>query len=316
VSRLLAVLAAGAWLLARPAWAEELPVKTLSIEKSTAKYEIKIEYPSTGNQAIDREIVVWAKQQTNDWIKNANSEPPIQNDGYYSLDWSFEVARNDGAVFAVIFSADSFSGGAHPNHDIATFNFEVPSGWRLYLPEIFDGQKALSKISALAIADLVKQKLREDGGSDSDERDGAGPEWGNFSRFILQPDTLEIHYPDYQVAPYAAGPQETDLALADLAGLTRANRHVPVASFDCLDARATVEKAICSDVALARLDRDVAEAFLLGVKYATEDAAKDKLKTEQRAWLTKRDADCPTAAVRCLTAAYRDRLAKLQKAIE
>lgn len=314
--RFLIALLAGICLLSAPAAANGLPFKTLSIDKKTDAYEISVEYPATGNAAIDREIAGWAQQQADDFVKlAAGARQPGENP--YGLDWSFDVVRNDGAIFAVIFSEETDTGGAHPNHDFATFNFEVPRGWRLYLPEIFDGHKALAKISALAIADLSKQfKHSHNGGDVGWEKDGAGPDWANFADFILQKDTLEIHYPDYQVAAYADGEQETDIPLAALKGLTRGERHLPAASFDCAAAGTAVEKAICSDVGLARLDRDVAEAYLRDLKLATEDAPKEALKTEQRAWLGQRDAACPSAAVACLTTALKDRLAKLDKPVE
>jgi len=293
-------------------------VKTLSIEKKTDAYEISIQYPSTGNATIDGEIATWADHQADDFIKLATGADRQSGDNPYQLDWSFEVARNDEAIFAVIFSEETDTGGAHPNHDFATFNFEVPSGWRLYLPEMFDGHKALAKISPLAVTDLTKQVAdSHNGGGDPDwVKQGAGPDWDNFRDFILQRDKLEIHYPDYQVAAYVEGDQETDIPLAILKGLTRSDRHAPVASFDCAAARTAAEKAICSDVALARLDRDVAEAFGRGVKFATEEAAKAKLKAGQVVWLGQRDAACPNAAVPCLTAAYRDRLTVLEKPVE
>ena len=312
-----ALLAGACLLLTVPAWAKELPIKTLSIEKKADAYEIAIQYPATGNAAIDGEIAAWANREADDFVKLAAGADRQAGDNPYELDWSFEVARNDGAVFAVIFSEEADTGGAHPNHDIATFNFEVPGGWRLYLPEIFE-RKALAKISGLAVADLTKQFADgHNGGGDPDwVKQGAGPDWDNFRDFILDKDKLQIHYPDYQVAAYAEGPQETDFPLAALKGLTRSDRHAPVASFDCAAAATPIEKAICSDVVLARLDRDVAEAFVRGVRFATEDAAKEKLKTGQRAWLGQRDAACPTAAVPCLATAYRDRLATLEKPVE
>jgi uncharacterized protein YecT (DUF1311 family) len=307
-----ACLAGICLLLAGPATARELPVKTLSIDKKADAYEISIQYPATGNAAIDGEVATWANREADDFVKLATGADRQPGDNPYELDWSFEVARNDGAVFAVIFSEEADTGGAHPNHDFATFNFEVPSGWRLYLPEIFD-RKALAKISALAVADLTKQFAdTHNGGGDTDWlKQGAGPDWDNFRDFVLAKDKLEIHYPDYQVAAYAEGPQETDIPLTALKGLARSDRHAPVASFDCAAASTPIEKAICSDIALARLDRDVAEAFVRGVRFATEDAAKEKLKGEQRAWLGQRDAACPSAAVSCLRTAYQDRLAKL-----
>jgi uncharacterized protein YecT (DUF1311 family) len=308
--RFIGAVAAACLLAAAPAVAKGLPVKTLTIDKSADGYDIAIEYPATGNAAVDREIAGWAKQEADDFVKLAAADHQ-PGETAYGLDVSFEVARNDGAVFAVIFSEETDTGGAHPNHDFATFNFEVPSGWRLYLPEIFDGHKGLARISALAIADLARQSRTSHSDGDTSWSDGAGPDWDNFRDFILQKDKLEIHFPPYQVASYADGEQETDIPLAALKGLTRSDRHAPAASFDCGVAGTPIEKAICSDVALARLDRDVAEAYLRALSLATDDAPKEALKSEQRAWLSQRDAACPNAAVDCLGGVYKDRLAKL-----
>jgi uncharacterized protein YecT (DUF1311 family) len=317
--RLSVALAAAACLSAAvpAAAAGGFDVKSRSLHKSAAAYDISIEYPATGNARIDREIAGWAARQADDFVKLAKAGPHPPPANTYGLEITFEVARNDGEAFAVVFSLEMDTGGAHPNHDLATFNFEVPGGWRLFLPEIFDGPKALARISALAVADLTRQAKEANRDPDPDwAKNGASPDWDNFKDFVLQKDRLEIHYPDYQVAPYAEGEQETDLPLAALQGLMRSDRHAPVASFDCAVAATAVEKAVCSDVGLARLDRDVAEAFLQGVRYAAEDAARTKLKSDQRAWLGRRDAACPTAAVACLAKAYGDRLAVLKQAAE
>src|SRR5258708_26462679 len=109
-----------AGLVSESAVANGLPVKTVSVDKKTDAYEISIAYPATGNAAIDREIATWAKQQAGDFVKLATGDhQPGEN--AYQLDWSYDVARNDAALFAVIFSEETDTGGAHPNHDFATF---------------------------------------------------------------------------------------------------------------------------------------------------------------------------------------------------
>ncbi len=81
------------------------------------------------------------------------------------------------------------------------------------------------------------------------------------------------------------------------------------ASFDCSRAGTMVEHAICSDPALAALDRDVAEAY--GAARAGQPSTvRDQLLAEQRARLAARDG-CGSDRT-CLSSAMQNRLAALQ----
>jgi len=299
------------------ALAAPLTVEDVSIAKSTDHYEVEVHYPRTGLAAVDAAVGGWATGLVDDFVKQAeedfasfgnNSDRP---DWSYSLDLNYDVARNDGEMFVVGFQEDIFPGGAHPNHDIDTFNFLMPDGWQVYLPEIFK-PAALAQISSLAIADL-KSQWDATGDSMSDDdwlNTGAGPQWDNFKDFLLLADTLIIDFPPYQVAAYAAGPQEVRIPLSRLKGLMRTDWRTPVPSFDCAKAGTPTEKAICSDVALARLDRDVASVYRQQLSYA-DDAQKTAIRNAQRAWLGTRDA-CGGSVV-CLTDAYDQRLKALQQ---
>ncbi len=314
---LLAALALSAALAGGPALAE-LKVGTVNIDRKTETVDIEVAYPKTGNATIDKLVADWANDMVADFEKSAdedfasfkedNDDPPPWT---YSLYLTFEVARNDAEMFVVDFDEEIFTGGAHPNHDIETFNFMMPDAWRVYLPEIFAGKPALEKISALAIADLGRQFDNPDSMSDLDWlKTGAGPSWSNFQDFLLLPDTLVIRFPPYQVAAYAAGDQKVEIPLSALSGLMRKDWRTPVASFDCKKAGTATEKAICSDVALARLDRSLADSFALALSWASDDAEKTKIRDAQRKWIGKRDACGGDLA--CLTAAYDARLKALQ----
>jgi len=80
------------------------------------------------------------------------------------------------------------------------------------------------------------------------------------------------------------------------------------ASFDCDKARSQVEKTICSDAELSKLDDD------LGIAYQASIAgggAADQSRQEQRRWLAQRNA-CRDRA--CIKSAYEARLGDLRAA--
>lgn len=102
------------------------------------------------------------------------------------------------------------------------------------------------------------------------------------------------------------------LMLLTAAGLAAATS-VQAASFDCAKARAADEKAICANRALN--DADVKMQTLFEVDgHLMAMGARGDMQDAQRTWLHRRRA-CK-GDVRCLTKAYKDRLADLQAAFE
>lgn len=316
---ILAGLAMCGALGAGPALAQS-NVETVNIDRKTETVDIEVAYPRTGNADIDTFFAGWANDMVDDFARSADQdfaawkeenggEPPPW--GTYSLYVGFGVLRNDAEMLVFGFDESIFTGGAHPNHNIETFNLMMPDGWRVYLPEVFNGKPALEKISALAIADLTKQLLGPDSMSDADwVKSGAGPSWSNFQAFELLRDRLVIRFPPYQVAAYAAGDQKVEIPLSELSGLVRDDWRTPVASFDCAKAGTATEKAICSDVALARLDRNLADTYAQALSWASDDAEKTKIRDAQRAWIGERNACGGDTG--CLTTAYESRLRALQ----
>ena len=78
-------------------------------------------------------------------------------------------------------------------------------------------------------------------------------------------------------------------------------------SFDCQIARSQIEKAICGNPTLAKLDLEMADLY--GQMHVSYDTVgnREQLRVLQRMWLARRGAACPDKPdqVRCLVAEYR-----------
>jgi uncharacterized protein YecT (DUF1311 family) len=283
--------------------------------EQTAITHISLAYPATGLAGIDNDIRSIVVDKAKEFRSLAQGDY-LKGEGVYTDDAHYEIARNDSEAFAVVWNEEADFHGAHPSHEIFTAEYLLPDGWRIYLPEIVDGERGLKLVSALAMADLDRQLLGPDGLSDKDWiARGTAPTAPNFENFILQRDRLRIEFPPYQVAAYAAGPQSVEIPLAKLRPAIRPNWRAPQASFDCSHARAEIEKMICSDARLARLDRQVAETYFehLGwIKDGSVGTSADALRGEQRAWLAKRATACNgktgSALLACLSTFYGTRL--------
>src|SRR6185312_8379931 len=191
----------------------------------------------------------YAKDQADDDKDADGGDPDTHNgDRPYEFGTTYEIARNDNQVFSVVFTEYSDTGGAHPNTDSAAFNFLMPDGALVYLPELVDGARGIAQLSRIVVGQLNKDIGGPDGMSDADWiKRGAGPLATNFAVFVLEPKRIHILFPPYQVAAYAAGPQETYVSLAALKGYMRPNPRAPQPSFPCAKAATQIEHAICAD---------------------------------------------------------------------
>jgi uncharacterized protein len=80
------------------------------------------------------------------------------------------------------------------------------------------------------------------------------------------------------------------------------------ASFDCRKAAAKVEKQVCADPELSRLDQELADEYKSAIARGATTAA---LKSSQLAWLKKSRGACADGT--CLHAVYEARIAELRQ---
>jgi uncharacterized protein len=104
-----------------------------------------------------------------------------------------------------------------------------------------------------------------------------------------------------------AANETTELAPADFRLTERFHPPSTGPSFDCQNSRSQIEKAICGNPILAKLDLEM--AVLYGQMHVSYDTVGDReqLRDLQRAWLARRGVVCPEEPdqVQCLAAEYR-----------
>jgi uncharacterized protein YecT (DUF1311 family) len=277
-------------------------------------YDIDLAYPQIGVPAADAAIRDYVQADFSEfkgWVANRQSrEAP------YFAQLKYDVARDDDNIVSVLFSYSFYTGGAHPNSTQIAFNFLMPDGARVFLPDLV-GTNGVQRVSDMAIGSLDAQLTGPNGMSDPDwVRTGAGPYADNFEAFEWLPDELVLEFDPYQVAAYAAGPQQVHIPLAQLQDVLRADPRAPLPSFDCELAQTLTEQAICSDMHLAQLDRRTAEAFQMRLRAEASSRQPPTIRADQQAWLGARDAACAArsgaALVSCLSDQYSARLTKLR----
>ena len=219
---------------------------------------------------------------------------------------TIKVYRNDDKIFGVALNASVYYGGAHPMPIGQHFTFLMPSGHRVFLPELVDGPRGMKKVSQLAIPEILRE-LGKNRPPLSPEivrnvEMNADPAHLEYTAFQWQPDELVLTFGSYELVGYAGGPT-IHIPWAALTDVLRADPAAPSPSFDCQAAHSAIEKTLCADSELARLDRRLASRYAMSVQshrygksvydksapsdwdrkhLADEQAALDKLIAAQR----------------------------------
>jgi uncharacterized protein YecT (DUF1311 family) len=289
-------------------------VREQRIQEHTDAYDLDFAYPQidvsnddTMVQDLARSLLTGFKEAV---AFRTAGEPR------YFAQLTYEITRNDDRAVVMVLDYALYTGGAHPNSRRTTFNFLMPDGVRVFLPDLI-GSLGIQRVSSLAIAELTAE-LSTRGSADPGWIGlGAGPYADNFEAFEWLPSELVVHFDPYEVASYADGPQEVRIPRSAVQDFVRAEPRAPLPSFDCSDAASAVEQAICSDQALAQLDRRVAEAYAARLRLEAIGMRPPSVRAQQIAWLGQRDAACAglvdaAAILDCLKAEYASRLTTLR----
>lgn len=182
---------------------------------------IRIHYPVTGNAAVDEDLKKWLTDRADSFEKESDAETGDggerpDNYSQWELSVSFAISKPQPEIFSVIFNVYSYQGGVHGNLSIVCRNYNLSTGKRLDLSDLFrNPEKALVLMSAWSRKELSKNL-----GKDADDamiHAGTEPDTANFGNLMLIPEGLNIEFSPYQVASWAEGQQQVVMPLSELA---------------------------------------------------------------------------------------------------
>ena len=150
-----------------------------------------------------------------------------------TLDSDYEIRLATDDLISIEFSESTYErGAAHPNSNTTVFNYDVRNGKKLALPDLFNAKSNyLKAISDYCIKDLKQQAKKEKDSMLTDDmiQSGASTRADNFKSWTITKQGLWITFDPYQVAAYAAGPQQVLVPYSALKDLIKADG--PIAAF-------------------------------------------------------------------------------------
>jgi hypothetical protein len=149
----------------------------------------------------------------NEFKASLKYQPPTPLTSGSFIDVNYELLSPPGDILSLKFNVSGYSdGAAHPYHYSQTLTFDLGHGEKINLERLFlRGTDYLQPISDYCKAQLSKRDIAFDAFVT-----GADPTQENYRNWNLTRDGLLITFDEYQVAPYAAGPQTVLIPYAAL----------------------------------------------------------------------------------------------------
>ncbi|PIR83830.1 hypothetical protein COU18_01995 [Candidatus Kaiserbacteria bacterium CG10_big_fil_rev_8_21_14_0_10_51_14] len=181
---------------------ETVHLTTQTVSEETSAYIVDVQYPHFGIATIDTKIDARVNSAIAEF-KTLPPNPPEMSSPQNELTIRFEspYIGDDIVSFKLIIS--EYTGGAHPNSIFSGLNFDRETGRQLLQSDAFKMIGRTAQQVSVSVTAQLKAKLGE---NMFEEGSNSNPE--NFSSFLISEDKVTFIFQPYQVAAYAAGPQE------------------------------------------------------------------------------------------------------------
>lgn len=191
-----------------------LAPRQISESNKRLRYTIKVRYPQAvgagnnpGLRKLNQELRQFIEEEVGAFKKEFSAPDEPTFGGESTFDSRYQVEFSNSGLVSIGFIINTyFEGAIHGQYNIIVFNYDLTSGRRLSLSDLFKpGSNYLGLISDYAVKSLRK-KLNPDPEFDW-ILSGAGAEEKNYRSWNITREGLEVTFNPYQVASYAEGPQ-------------------------------------------------------------------------------------------------------------
>ena len=217
--------------------------KVIKEANKQSRFRIDVVYPQIEGDArfdkfnkearamVTKNVAAFKTSETSNET-DAGSEIPAETQTS-TLDSDYQIRLADDDLISIEFTESAYSrGAAHPNSYTTVLNYDVRNGKKLALADLFNAKSNYVKvISDYCIKDLKQQAKKEKDSMLTDDmiQSGASARAENFNAWTITKRGLWITFDPYQVAAYAAGPQQVLVPYSALKDLIKADG--PIAAF-------------------------------------------------------------------------------------
>jgi len=209
-------------------------------EDAQLPYTIDVSYPqitgenlSTQAKEFNRlvnEMVSKSVQQFKNYVKadmpHMQTLPESVKHNGFNINYDIDVVKPvNHILISLRLSIEGMQAGrAHPYHTHQVLNFDLNKGKVLTLKDLFKSRANYLSVFAKYASKELNDKLQDKWMIN----DGTAPLAKNYQLWNLEDDGILITFEEYQVAPYAAGPQEVEVPYSLLKNLVAPDAPIAV----------------------------------------------------------------------------------------
>ena len=220
----------------RPALPPDLTVRadTARLEDPAVRYDAVVVYPQVGGAALPAGVEA-ANRAVADSVRAfvaavRPSAPPPPEDTTYAVrvEGRYDDALLAEGILSALVSVTVYTGGAHGNVFLLPVTYDLATGGAVALPDLFAPNAPWGNALAEAVEAAVLAKLARDLGTTPEAARarsffaaGLLPIREGEAAFTLGRDSLHVHVPPYQLAPFSAGTFDVGVPYAALVPFAR-----------------------------------------------------------------------------------------------
>lgn len=203
----------------------EWSVESVSENEMNTNYSVNIIYPklrNSGNPETESDVNNYIKTAVNtlrEEVEFIDSESASAKP-YINLNYKVKFLNQN--FVSILISGSQYLGGVHPGSIFVPINYDLRSNQVVNISYIFNPASSYLETLSTQSADFISSNLGVPL-SDPQLIAGTAESDDNFSKFYFSGDstieTFSIVFDEYEVAPYAAGPQTVDVNVSELTSL-------------------------------------------------------------------------------------------------
>lgn len=170
-----------------------------SVQEETENFKIHMKYPNFGLSSIDQKIQGEIDRIVLEFKAESSTHTPVP----YELSSIYDLTYIGSDIVSARLAVSTYLGGAHPGTGMYGLNYDRETGRELTLDDALN----LIGLSLHDVAGASRQQLSKKL-EDAFFEEGTAPVRENYSTFIVGSDSVTFLFQEYQVGPYAVGPQE------------------------------------------------------------------------------------------------------------
>lgn len=191
-------------------------IQVRDIKEVTDNYEIKVFYPVTPYEELNKEIL----KQIQGFVEEFRADAKELHASFPEMKLDLEINFNTEEykdILSIVFTRFVDLGGAHPNTYISSIVWDTKTQKQMTIKDLQKKNKnILKELSRISYEKIIADERLKDQQLEDYVKRGTEAIEENFKNFAFTKEGLKIYFERYQVAPYAYGDFDVTIPYASI----------------------------------------------------------------------------------------------------